>query len=613
MQINDDTLPDSPTMVHSPAPASRVAGLTVKAWGASSSVGLRREVNEDRFGRQGDVFAVADGMGGHSGGVEASERAIETALSHAANLGTGAPLDDWRALVQVVNAKVRTEMQRRGHEKAGCTLTLAAVEADRIVAAHVGDSRLYELQAGVLAQCTDDHNLLGELTDLGSDVEEAVARGLPLAGLTSYIGQSDASLRVDVFETRPESGTRLLLSTDGVHRYLQQHAIADVLAGFPPVEAAEELVRRADGAGGARQCDRDSGASMSVRRAEYREGPGLLAAGGGRLLYVDAVDHPAVSRLREAVCDTRALRSLAAVVASAGFDMPSFIYVEAGDRLQSIVCGQVRLTIHDTKESLVDGTAADPWAHSYSSADATVAYGCDSGDFDGLWIESGVVRASAFRWSCHDETLDPLAATPAIARPSSHEAKPEKAPTGQETVTGEPTLSTLDDADLVEAARERTVEALVCLECEGLNPPMTARCRSCNALLSGINSEVRTVAQPTLGVLHLSGDLVERVDADLLIGRNPARFGLKHHQRAVVHGIGDQSVSRLHLELTLDGWAVMATNLKRGRGTTIETRLGGRANLAYGVPHQLNDGDTIHFGGAWLRYEEGVQSLEPSA
>lgn len=260
MVINDDTLPDPPTLVHARAAASVDARYAVSDWGASSSVGLKRAVNEDRFGRQADVFAVADGMGGHGGGVEASECAIEAALRHAVALGADAPLKEWTALVRIVNNRVRTKMRSRGYEKAGCTLTMAAVEAHRIVAAHVGDSRLYELRDGVLRQRTSDHNLLGELTDLGSDINQAATQGLPLAGLTSFIGQSDENLRVDVFESSPDSGTRLLLCTDGVHRYLQERTIADVLAGFSPMDAAVELTQRADAAGG-----RDNATALVVR------------------------------------------------------------------------------------------------------------------------------------------------------------------------------------------------------------------------------------------------------------------------------------------------------------------------------------------------------------
>ena len=106
----------------------------------------------------------------------------------------------------------------------------------------------------------------------------------------------------------------------------------------------------------------------------------------------------------------------------------------------------------------------------------------------------------------------------------------------------------------------------------------------------------------------MSGGRVEPVDADLQIGRNPARYGIKPHQREVVHGIGDQSVSRLHIEMILKGWTVEAINRKQGRGTTIETRLGGSERLRFGVPRQLNDGDTIHFGTVWLRYEISASS-----
>ncbi len=249
MVSNDDTVWDPPTVAgHLGAVAA--GRCAVESWGAASSIGLRRETNEDRFGRRGDIFAVADGIGGHGGGVEASESALSWALGYAAALSSAAPLRDWTAMVRIANAKVRTAMQDLGHQKAGCTLTMAAVEAGRVVAVHLGDSRLYEFQAGVMTQRTVDHNLLLELEDLGSDVQQAATRGLPLNGLTSYIGKPDASLRVDAFEWLPESGSRLLLTTDGIHRYLAHDTIADVVGELPAQDAAEELTKLADAAGG---------------------------------------------------------------------------------------------------------------------------------------------------------------------------------------------------------------------------------------------------------------------------------------------------------------------------------------------------------------------------
>ena len=149
----------------------------------------------------------------------------------------------------------------------------------------------------------------------------------------------------------------------------------------------------------------------------------------------------------------------------------------------------------------------------------------------------------------------------------------------------------------------RTVEALVCLGCDNPNPPATVLCRYCTTLLSSMNTEVREVPQPVLGVIHLSGGREELLDTDLLIGRNPGYLPLKRYQRAVVHAEQDRSVSRRQIELRLEQWKVMAINLKQGTVPIVESSAGRRTKLLPGVPQHLKAGDTVHYGGAWLRFE----------
>lgn len=151
--------------------------------------------------------------------------------------------------------------------------------------------------------------------------------------------------------------------------------------------------------------------------------------------------------------------------------------------------------------------------------------------------------------------------------------------------------------------QRRTVEALVCLECENPNPPAAVRCRYCTALLSSTNTEVREVPQPVLGVIHLSGGREELLDADLVIGRNPAYLPLDRYQRAIAHAEHDRTVSRRHMELRLNQWKVMAVNLKKTSRTTLESRDGRRIRLLPGIPQQLRSGDTVYYGDAWLRFE----------
>ena len=151
-----------------------------------------------------------------------------------------------------------------------------------------------------------------------------------------------------------------------------------------------------------------------------------------------------------------------------------------------------------------------------------------------------------------------------------------------------------------------TVEALVCSACVRPNPPAAARCRGCDAVFADGNSEHRLIAQPHLGVICLADGRIEPLDADIVVGRNPAREPLDPHQRAVVHGEGNRYVSRRHIEVRREGWDVVILNLKEGPNTTVESRRGGHMQIPVGMPHKLKDGDTVHFGRSWFRYEEGV-------
>ena len=149
----------------------------------------------------------------------------------------------------------------------------------------------------------------------------------------------------------------------------------------------------------------------------------------------------------------------------------------------------------------------------------------------------------------------------------------------------------------------RMVDALVCLACNGPNPPAAVRCRYCAALLSSANTDILQVPQPVLGVVHLSGGREELLDADLVIGRNPGYLPLDRYQRAVVHAEDDRSVSRRHIELRLDQWKVLAMSLKPGSATTVKNSAGRRSRLRTGHPRQLKAGDTLLYGSAWLRFE----------
>ena len=228
--------------------------MTVLRAGAASDVGHVREINEDRFLVTDQLFAVADGVGGHQAGEVAAETAMQSL--HAAFAGLAEPSVD--GLIDAIEG-ANHAVWRLAHDTPdkrgmGTTLTaLALVEEDgeeRLAVANVGDSRVYLLQQGELLQLTEDHSLVEEMVRDGQ-LTPAEARDHPQKSvITRALGLAD-EVDVDTWELLPYAGDRLLLCSDGLTNEVTDDDIAGPLRQFEdPQEAAEELVRRALDHGG---------------------------------------------------------------------------------------------------------------------------------------------------------------------------------------------------------------------------------------------------------------------------------------------------------------------------------------------------------------------------
>jgi protein phosphatase len=249
---DDDTTPTENAAVLRDLAATLAAyPLGVVEWGAATSPGTRRRVNEDTWGRREDVFVVADGMGGRGGGALAARTAVDRLL---AQVGAGAAHPDWRAIIERINVDVIAAAADRGIERVGTTLLAAAIGGPLVTLVHLGDSRAYRLtrlaDGGRLDLLTHDHNVRAELLAAGLDVRDYRERGVALHGLTSFIGLEHDVLRIDVLAVPVRSGDRILLCTDGVHRQLDDDRLRTLLGAPTTHLAAEALVREADVVGG---------------------------------------------------------------------------------------------------------------------------------------------------------------------------------------------------------------------------------------------------------------------------------------------------------------------------------------------------------------------------
>ncbi len=234
------------------------------AIGAATHTGLVRSANEDDFllyvpqdreqlREYGCLFAVADGMGGVSGGAEASRAAVRALVGsfvqdhdsadtpstpENAEMGRGDEdrlmADRMRAGFAAAHRQV-LEISRENPSlrDMGTTLTVANFNGSRLLLGHVGDSRCLLVRNGQLAQLTQDHAVRS-----------------PESYLTRCVGAGQESIEVDVAHHRLQVGDRILLVTDGLWSMVDEAELLRIARNAQPQAAAEALVRRANRSGG---------------------------------------------------------------------------------------------------------------------------------------------------------------------------------------------------------------------------------------------------------------------------------------------------------------------------------------------------------------------------
>ena len=237
----------------------KYAGLT--------DAGRVRDHNEDHiYWDDGLGLAiVADGMGGYNAGEVASEIAVTTvaawvrehladALAEAEDPFTGlaATTTLLEAAIQHANATIHHAAQTQP-QCAGMGTTIVAVlfHEDRVSIAHVGDSRLYRVRAGLLEQVTTDHSLLAELVARGFYTPEEARLSMNKNLVTKALGVEE-TVEVSLAEEPVLAGDVLLLCSDGLSDMVEDADIGLTISNFGANlhAVAEQLVQRANQNGG---------------------------------------------------------------------------------------------------------------------------------------------------------------------------------------------------------------------------------------------------------------------------------------------------------------------------------------------------------------------------
>lgn len=217
-----------------------------------SDVGLVRSANQDAYyiDPKG-LFIVADGMGGHAGGEEASRIAIQVIKAYLVEhwdsvKPTPSLLVD--AFMEANRAIVQDQQNHPQRSDMGTTAVALIFRQQQVYCAHVGDSRLYHFGAN-LQQITQDHTWVAKALKFGELTPEA-ARTHPYRHiLLQCLGREELH-QIDVQALEVQPGDRLLLCSDGLTEELSDQLIALHLQSPDINQAVFDLVEAAKTNGG---------------------------------------------------------------------------------------------------------------------------------------------------------------------------------------------------------------------------------------------------------------------------------------------------------------------------------------------------------------------------
>jgi len=218
--------------------------------------GLVRSVNQDAYyiDSSGQFFIVADGMGGHAGGQEASRIAIETMESYLRANWDSPESSEQLLRGALLKANEAILQDQRAHpERADMGTTALVVifrDENSPWCGHIGDSRLYRLRGAKLEQITEDHTWVARAIKLG-DLTPDQAKVHPYRHVLSQCLGRDDLTQIDIQQIDVQPGDRLLLCSDGLTEELPDSLIASNLKSIRVCEkAAATLVNAAKERGG---------------------------------------------------------------------------------------------------------------------------------------------------------------------------------------------------------------------------------------------------------------------------------------------------------------------------------------------------------------------------
>ncbi|MFN2363234.1 MAG: Stp1/IreP family PP2C-type Ser/Thr phosphatase [Halarsenatibacteraceae bacterium] len=213
-----------------------------------------REKNEDSYLielNNNNLFAVADGMGGHKGGEVASSTAIE--MIQQMNFKCN---DNYDEFFQDIFHEINNEIINKGLDDIslkgmGTTLSLCLICGEELYYSHIGDSRIYLYRNKNLKKLSTDHSYVNQLITRGKITADEAFNHPKRNILTQAIGL-ERKLDLDTGRVGLNPGDYILVCSDGLTDMLREKEIELIISdSYPEIEKInDKLLTEALDAGG---------------------------------------------------------------------------------------------------------------------------------------------------------------------------------------------------------------------------------------------------------------------------------------------------------------------------------------------------------------------------
>jgi len=199
---------------------------------AISHVGAVRKNNEDSYLHRPEIglWAVADGMGGHSAGDVASQTVVECLGQVNANGSLSSMVDATEDRLLEANRRLLALAVDQHQRTIGSTAVALLARGGYVACLWAGDSRAYRIRGKRVERMTQDHAMVEDLVSSGLMSRDEASSHPQANRITRAIGAMPG-LFVDVEMFAVEPGDIYLLCSDGLYKELTDAEIVKTLNG----------------------------------------------------------------------------------------------------------------------------------------------------------------------------------------------------------------------------------------------------------------------------------------------------------------------------------------------------------------------------------------------